>query len=81
MVADPEGRIICELSNWTGKAYKIPWGKIKDCIDRVELKSTAVYFLFGEVESSASKAKSYICEAENVYARFVQHVSEKIILE
>jgi hypothetical protein len=77
MDADPEGRIVCELSNWTGKAYKIPRGKIKDCSDRVELKSTAVYFLFGKAESSTAKAKAYIGEAENVYARLVQHVSEK----
>jgi hypothetical protein len=77
MDADPEGRIVCELSNWTGKAYKIPRGKIKDCSDRVELKSTAVYFLFGKAESSTAKAKAYIGEAENVYARLVQHVAEK----
>lgn len=77
MDADPEGRIVCELSNWTGKAYKIPRGKIKDCNDREELKSTAVYFLFGKAESSTAKAKAYIGEAENVYVRLVQHVSEK----
>jgi hypothetical protein len=77
MDADPEGRIVCELSNWTGKAYKIPRGKIKDCSDRVELRSTAVYFLFGKAESSTAKAKVYIGEAENVYARLVQHVAEK----
>lgn len=77
MDADPDGRIVCELSNWTGKAYKIPRGKIKDCSDRVELKSTAVYFLFGKAESSTAKAKAYIGEAENVYTRLVQHVAEK----
>lgn len=77
MDADPEGRIVCELSNWTGKAYKIPRVRIKDCSDRIELKSTAVYFLFGKAESSTAKAKAYIGEAENVYARLVQHVAEK----
>lgn len=77
MDADPEGRIVCELSNWTGKAYKIPRGTVKDCSDRSELKSTAVYFLFGKAESSTAKAKAYIGEAENVYARLVQHVAEK----
>lgn len=75
--ADPDGRIVCELSNWTGKAYRIPRGKVKDCVDRDDLKGTAVYFLFGKAESSTAKAKAYIGEAENVYARLVQHVSEK----
>lgn len=75
--ADPDGRMICELSNWTGKAYRIPRGKVKDCSDRDELKSTAVYLLFGKAESSTSKPKVYIGEAENAYGRLVQHVSEK----
>jgi len=77
MDADPNGRIICELSNWTGKAYRIPRGKVKDCADRAELKSTAVYILFGGAESSTKKPKAYIGEAENVYGRLVQHISEK----
>ncbi len=77
MDADPNGRIICELSNWTGKAYRIPRGKVKDCADRSELRSTAVYVLFGGADSSAKKPKAYIGEAENVYSRLVQHVSEK----
>ena len=77
MDADPDGRMICELSNWTGKAYRIPRGKVKDCSDRDELKSTAVYLLFGKAESSTAKPKVYIGEAENAYGRLVQHISEK----
>jgi hypothetical protein len=77
MDADPEGRMVCELSNWTGKAYRIPRGKVKDCANRPELKSTAVYILFGRPESSSGKSRAYIGEAENVYSRLVQHVSEK----
>ncbi len=77
MDSDPDGRIICELSNWTGKAYRIPRGKIKDCANRPELRSTAVYLLFGKPEFSAAKPKVYIGEAENVYKRLGEHVSEK----
>ena len=77
MDADPDGRMICELSNWTGKAYRITRGKVKNCADRQELKSTAVYLLFGKAESSTTKPKVYIGEAENVYGRLVQHVAEK----
>jgi len=77
MDADPDGRMICELSNWTGKAYRIPRGKVKDCSDREELKGTAVYVLFGKAESPTSRPKAYIGEAENAYARLVQHISEK----
>lgn len=28
------GRWTCELSNWTGKAYKIPRTSYKKCVDR-----------------------------------------------
>jgi hypothetical protein len=77
MDADPNGRMICELSNWNGKAYRIPRGKVKDCSDRQDLKSTSVYLLFGRAESSSAKPKAYIGEAENAYTRLAQHVSEK----
>ncbi|WP_201320746.1 GIY-YIG nuclease family protein [Pseudanabaena sp. lw0831] len=77
MDSDPDGRIICELSNWTGKAYRIPRGKVKDCSDREDLRSTTVYLLFGRPETSTDKAKVYIGEAENAYSRLVYHVSEK----
>ena len=75
--ADPDGRIICELSNWSGKAYRIPRGKVKDCVDRPELKSTAVYMLFGGAESSSTQPKAYIGETENVYERLGTHVKKK----
>ena len=77
MDSDPNGRIVCELSNWTGKAYRIPRGKVKDCSNREDLKSTTVYLLFGKPETSTDKAKVYIGEAENAYSRLVHHVSEK----
>ncbi len=77
MDSDPDGRIVCELSNWTGKAYRIPRGKVKDCSDRKELKGTSVYLLFGKAERSTGKAKVYIGEAENAYSRLVSHVTEK----
>ena len=77
MDSDPNGRIVCELSNWTGKAYRIPRGKVKDCSNREDLKSTTVYLLFGKPETSTDKAKVYIGEAENAYSRLVYHVSEK----
>lgn len=77
MDADPDGRIVCELSNWTGKAYRIPRGKVKNCSNREDLRSTTVYLLFGKAETSTDQPKVYIGEAENAYSRLVTHVSEK----
>ena len=72
---DPNGRMSCELSNWTGKAYKIPRIKIKDCSDRSDLNTTGVYLLFGKNEEGNDLV--YIGEAENVLVRLNQHLSSK----
>ena len=72
----PDGRWMCELSNWTGKAYKIPRTYIKESFDREELTNTGVYFLFGKDDDS-NIDQVYIGEAENIYNRLLQHLSEK----
>jgi hypothetical protein len=72
---DPNGRMSCELSNWSGKAYKIPRIKIKDCIDRNDLTSTGVYLLFGKDDDG--KDKVYIGEAESILKRLNQQLTQK----
>lgn len=72
---DPNGRLSCELSNWTGKAYKIPRIKIKDCTDRDDLVSTGVYLLLGKNEDG--KDQVYIGEAESILKRLSQHLNQK----
>jgi len=72
---DPNGRMSCELSNWTGKAYKIPRIKIKECTDRDDLMSTGVYLLFGKNEEG--KDLVYIGEAESILKRLNQHLNQK----
>lgn len=72
---DPNGRMSCELSNWTGKAYKIPRIKVKDCSDRGDLVSTGVYLLFGKDDDG--KDQVYIGEAESILKRLNQHLTQK----
>lgn len=72
---EPNGRMSCELSNWSGKAYKIPRIKVKDCIDRSDLGSTGVYLLFGKNEEG--KDLVYIGEAESILKRLNQHLNQK----
>lgn len=71
---DPNKRWVCELSNWNGKAYKIPRIDVKRCDDRKDLNSCGVYFLFGKNDSDG-KGIVYIGEAEDVFARLKQHDS------
>lgn len=72
---EPNGRMTCELSNWTGKAYKIPRIMIKDSYSREELRSPGIYLLFGENEDG--KGLVYIGEAETIIDRLKQHVAQK----
>jgi len=71
---DPNKRWVCELSNWNGKAYKIPRIDVKRCGDRFDLAACGVYFLFGKSDTD-NKGIVYIGEAENVYERLKQHDS------
>lgn len=70
---DPSGRIIGELYNWTGKAYKIPRPLLKGSVDRPELFKAGVYFLFGRDENDPEINLVYVGEAEEVFKRLVQH--------
>lgn len=72
---DPNGRMSCELSNWSGKAYKIPRINIKECTDREDLTSTGVYLLFGKDDEG--KDKVYIGEAESILKRLNQQLTQK----
>lgn len=65
----------CELSNWTGKSYKIPRIKIKDCTDRDDLTNTGIYLLFGK--DDVGKDQIYIGEAESVLKRLYQQLTQK----
>lgn len=73
---ETNGRLTCELSNWTGKSYKIPRNTLKKCIDRPELQTTGVYLLIGSI-NTLEKNQIYIGEAEDIYKRLLQHVKEK----
>jgi hypothetical protein len=72
---DSNGRMSCELSNWTGKAYKIPRIKVKECTDRDDLNNTGIYLLFGKDDEDNDLV--YIGEAESIFNRFKQHLSGK----
>ena len=73
---NPNGRWICELSNWTGLAYKVPRNMIKESESRNELSSPGIYFLFGYDEVT-DKPLIYIGETENIIKRLKQHLEKK----
>lgn len=70
----PNGRISVELSNWIGKAFKIPRSYLKQSSDRNELGGTGVYLLIGKNPEELSDAV-YIGEADGIFKRLTQHLS------
>lgn len=65
--------IIAELSNWNGKAIKIPRIEVLDC-KRDDIAEPGVYFLFCKEEDNSDSV--YIGESENVKERLVQHIRD-----
>jgi len=74
---EPNGRMTCELSNWTGKAFKIPRKQVKQSSEREELQGTVIYILFGKSDKYGGKPVAYIGEAESIHKRLTQHLSSK----
>ena len=63
MDGDPNGRIKCSLTNWTGVVYKVPRIAFDRCHDMNILKQSGVYFLFGTDEND--NAAVYIGQASS----------------
>lgn len=65
--------VIAELSNWNGKALKIPRIEVSTC-NREDITQAGVYFLFCKDDEGIDSV--YIGEAENVKERLVQHLRD-----
>ena len=65
--------ITAELSNWNGKAIKIPRIEVASCA-REDITQAGVYFLFCKEEDDSDSV--YIGEAENIKERLVQHIRD-----
>lgn len=65
--------ITAELSNWNGKAIKIPRIEVSSC-NRDDITQAGVYFLFCKEDDGSDSV--YIGEAENVKERLVQHMRD-----
>ena len=64
---------IAELSNWNGKAIKIPRIEVSSCY-REDITQAGVYFLFCKEDDGTDSV--YIGEAENVKERLLQHLRD-----
>ena len=65
--------ITAELSNWNGKAIKIPRTEVSGCA-REDLRGVGVYFLICQGEDGIDSV--YIGEAEVLHDRLKQHLAD-----
>lgn len=65
--------IIAELSNWNGKAIKVPRIEVTSC-DCDDITKAGVYFLFCKEDNGLDSV--YIGEAENIKERLIQHLRD-----
>ena len=65
--------VTAELSNWNGKALKIPRIEVATC-NRDDITQAGVYFLFCKEDDESNSV--YIGEAENVKERLLQHMRD-----
>lgn len=65
--------ITAELSNWNGKAIKVPRTEITG-YERADLRNPGVYFLF--CQDNEANDSVYIGEAENILERYNQHLRD-----
>ena len=71
---NPNGRIMCELSNWNGRVYKISRNDLSEFANRPDCEYTGVYFLFGKDEDNNDTV--YVGEAEKMLVRLKQHLKD-----
>ena len=71
---NPNGQIMCELSNWNGKVYKISRNELSMFSKRDDAENTGVYFLFGKDENNSDNV--YIGESERICTRLKQHLKD-----
>lgn len=71
---NPNGMIMCELSNWNGRVFKIARTELKSFYQRQESGFTGVYFLLGRDDDNNDTV--YIGETEVMQKRLNQHMDD-----
>lgn len=68
-----DGLVTAELSNWNGKAIRIPRTEVDGC-KRDDIQGVGVYFLFCKDDNGTDSV--YIGEAEDILKRLRQHLAD-----
>ena len=70
----PQGLIVAEIPNWSGKVLAAPRAWLGDLLKRGEASRTGIYVLTGPDPENAHGQLAYIGEADDVAARIRIHM-------
>jgi hypothetical protein len=70
----PQGLIVAEIPNWSGKVLAAPRARLGDLLKRGEASRTGIYVLTGPDPERPGGTLAYIGEADDVAARLRIHV-------
>ncbi len=71
------GMIQAELSNWTGKVYRVPRILVSSASDRMDLRGAGSYLLVGKDIANPTRDILYGGETEGIAKRLRQHLDRK----
>jgi hypothetical protein len=71
---NPNGLIMCDLSNSNCRAYKVSRNEIQQFSAREDSENTGVYFLFGK--DTSNNDTIYVGESERICSRLKQHLRD-----
>ena len=71
---NPNGRSMCELSNWNGRVYKVSRNDLNEFSNRPDSEFTGIYFLLGK--DADNNDTVYVGEAEKMLVRLKQHLKD-----
>jgi hypothetical protein len=69
----PQGLIVAEVGNWTGKALAAPRSRMAELLRRAEASRTGLYVLMGPDPDKVDGVLAYTGEADNVASRLRNH--------
>lgn len=70
----PDGTIVAEIVNWSGKVLVAPRPKLGSLLKRAEASRTGIYVLTGPDPDRPEGVMAYVGEADNVAARLRHHL-------
>lgn len=70
----PQGVVVADVGNWSGKVLSAPRGRVLELLKRDEASRTGAYVLIGADPDRPGGTLAYIGEADDIAARMRIHL-------